>query len=52
MFQRVVQTRAQWGSMLVMVILIGLMTLIPTRLAAEELPAVVQCKANRSLLRT
>jgi protein-disulfide isomerase len=41
MFQRVVETRTQWGSMLVMVILIGLMTLIPTRLAAEELPAVV-----------
>jgi protein-disulfide isomerase len=41
MFQRVVETRTQWGSMLVMVILTGLMTFIPTRLAAEELPAVV-----------
>ena len=41
MFQRVVQTLVQWGSMLVMIILLGLMTLIPTRLAAEELPAVV-----------
>lgn len=41
MFQCVVQTLVQWGSMLVMIILLGLMTLIPTRLAAEELPAVV-----------
>ena len=41
MFQCVVQTLVQWGSMLVIDILIGLMTLIPTRVAAEELPAVV-----------
>ena len=41
MFQRVLETCVQWGSMLAMVILIGLMTLIPTRVAAEELPAVV-----------
>src|SRR5215472_6836844 len=41
MFQRGVQTCAQWGSMLAMVTLIGLMTLIPMRVAAEELPSVV-----------
>jgi hypothetical protein len=41
MFQRVSETRAQWGSMLALVLLIGLMTLMPTRVTAEELPSVV-----------
>src|SRR5262244_1813407 len=41
MFQRVLETRAQWGSLLALVTLIGSMTFIPTRIAAEELPAVV-----------
>jgi protein-disulfide isomerase len=41
MFQRVVQTCAQWSSMLAMVTLIGWMALIPMRVTAEELPAVV-----------
>jgi protein-disulfide isomerase len=41
MFQRVSETRAQWGSMLAMGTLLGLMTCIPTRVVAEELPSVV-----------
>ena len=41
MFQRVVETCVQWGSMLARMTLIGFMTLIPMRVAAEELPAVV-----------
>ena len=41
MFQRVVETCVQWGSMLAMVTLIGVMTLLPMRVAAEELPSVV-----------
>jgi protein-disulfide isomerase len=41
MFQRVVETCAQWSSMLAMVTLIGWMTFIPMRVTAEELPAVV-----------
>jgi len=41
MFQRILETCAQWGSLLTMVTLIDLMTLIPMRVAAEELPAVV-----------
>src|SRR5262249_21739680 len=41
MFQRVSETRAPWGSMLALVTLLSLMTLIPMRVAAEELPSVV-----------
>src|SRR5436309_9823583 len=41
MFQRVVETCAQWANTLAMMTLIGLMMLIPVRVAAEELPAVV-----------
>src|SRR5262245_6950989 len=41
MFQRLSATWAQWGRMLVIGTLIGFMTLIPTRVTAEELPAVV-----------
>ena len=41
MFQRVLETCVQWGSMLALVPLIGSMTLMPTRVAAEDLPAVV-----------
>ena len=41
MFQRGVETCAQWGSMLALVTLVGLMTLIPIRVASEELPSVV-----------
>lgn len=41
MFQRVSETCAQWGSMLAIALLMGLVTLIPLRIAAEELPAVV-----------
>ena len=41
MFQRALETYAQWSSGLAVVMLLGVMALIPTRLAAEELPAVV-----------
>ena len=41
MFQGLTATCAQWGRMLVIGTLIGLMTLIPMRVTAEELPAVV-----------
>ena len=41
MFQRVLVTCALWGSLLALVTLTGSMTLIPTRVAAEALPAVV-----------
>src|SRR5262247_310112 len=41
MFQGLSATCAQWGRMLVIGTLIGLMTLIPMRVTAEELPAVV-----------
>src|SRR5438132_14168837 len=41
MLQRVLETCAQWSSRLAVVTLLGLMALIPTRLAAEELPSVV-----------
>ena len=41
MFQRLSATCTQWGSMLAIGTLIGFMTLIPMRVTAEELPAVV-----------
>src|SRR5215510_9732416 len=41
MFQCLSATCAQWGRMLVIGTLIGFMMLIPTRVTAEELPAVV-----------
>ena len=41
MFQRGVETCAQWVRLLALVTLVGLMTLIPIRVAAEELPSVV-----------
>src|SRR5712691_9154920 len=41
MFQCVSKTYAQCGKMLAVVTLIGLMTLLPMRVAAEELPSVV-----------
>ena len=41
MFQRLSATCAQWGSMLTIGTLIGFMTLIPMRVTAAELPAVV-----------
>src|SRR5919198_1332167 len=41
MFQRVSETCAQWANRLAMMTLLGLMTLIPVRVAAEELPSVV-----------
>ena len=41
MFRRVLETCVQWGNMLALVPLIGSMTLMPTRVAAEALPAVV-----------
>src|SRR5919199_1292196 len=41
MFRRVVETCAQWSSTLAMVTLLGSMTLLPMRVAAEDLPAVV-----------
>ena len=41
MFQRVWQMCALWSSKLAMVTLIGGMTLLPMRMAAAELPAVV-----------
>src|SRR5215470_11005360 len=41
MFQRGVETCAQWSSLLALVTLVGLMTLIPIRVAAEDLPSVV-----------
>jgi protein-disulfide isomerase len=41
MFQRVSKTHAPCGQMLALVTLIGLMTLLPMRIAAEELPSVV-----------
>src|SRR5262245_58234761 len=41
MFQCLSATCAQWGRMLATGTLIGLMTLMPIRVTAEELPAVV-----------
>ena len=41
MFQRVSETRARWGSVLVMVTLTSLMTSLPMLAAAEEIPSVV-----------
>ena len=40
MFQRVSKTRTQWGSMLAMMALLGVM-FIPTFATAQELPSVV-----------
>jgi len=41
MFQRVSETRARWGRVLVMLTLTGLMTSMPTLAAADEIPSVV-----------
>jgi len=41
MFQRLAAACAQWGSRLAIGTLIGFMTLLPMRVIAEELPAVV-----------
>jgi len=41
MFQRISETRARWGRVLMMLTLTGLMTSMPTLAAADEMPSVV-----------
>src|ERR1041385_6182917 len=41
MFQRGLETCTQWSSVLATLVFTGLITLIPMRVAAEELPSVV-----------